>query len=478
MVNWISRRELLSRTACGFGAIALQAMLADQARGQKPHAPLAPKAPHFAARAKRLLFLYLEGGASMLDLVEYKPELEKRDGQKVPFALPGNQSVNGLENARLMGPLAKFRQRGQSGLWVSDLLPHLSKCVDDLCYLPATVADNQAHHPAHMQLHTGVFNQARPSWGAWLTYGLGTENQSLPGFVTISPAYDNRGFGGGFLPTAHQGTLIRNVGGNGKSAPLIQDLTDPTTTPAAQRQQLELLATLNQESVKRQGGDQQMEGMIEAFELAFRMQAVMPGLADFATEPRHVHALYGTRDTGSLGTANAGLKCLLARRLLERGVRCVQVTLGGWDHHDHIRKRLPQDCKRYDQPIAALLMDLKRRGLLSDTLVMISGEFGRTPWTQDPRPDETSFDNRSGRDHHPHGYTTILAGGGVKGGHVYGATDEFGFRAVEGKVRIPDLHATLLHLLGLDHERLTFNHAGRNYRLTDVSGQVVREVLA
>jgi hypothetical protein len=331
--------------------------------------------------------------------------------------------------------------------------------------------DNEAHAPATLQLHTGASVDVRPSMGAWFSYGLGSENRNLPGFITIQPDSDVRTYGSGFLPAAHQGTPV-NITTNPKDS-AIRYLLDSETTPQQQRRRLDLIQRMNHRLIERTSGDSQMNGMIESFEMAFRMQAATPGLIDLSGEPKSVQDLYGI---GTPTTDRNGRACLLARRMSEAGVRFVQVTLGGWDHHGNIREALPGSCRSSDQPVAALLKDLKARGMLEDTLVVWSGEFGRTPWSQDLSG--TSPIDTHGREHQPEGYCAWMAGAGVRAGMTYGSTDDFGYRAIDGKVHLHDLHATMLHLMGIQHTQLTYRHAGRDYRLTDVSGRVVSEVLS
>jgi hypothetical protein len=332
------------------------------------------------------------------------------------------------------------------------------------------VSDSPNHPTAISFLHTGALNDLRPSLGAWVAYGLGTENTNLPGYVTILPGEGERNYSSAFLPAVYQGTAIQQVGKEPGQAP-IRHLADPAVPPALQRRRIDLLQSLNQAQLQRLQSDRQMEGVIESFELAFRMQVETPKLVDLAGESPATLDLYGI---GREPTDQFGRQCLLARRFAEAGVRFVQVSLGGWDHHAKIREELPKSCAKLDRPVAGLLADLKRRGLLEDTLVVWCGEFGRTPHSQDLMPGKQEV----GREHNPHGFTAWLAGGGVKGGTAHGRTDDYGYFAVDGKVHIHDLHATILHLLGIDHERLTYRYAGRDFRLTDVSGNVVREIIA
>ncbi len=463
----ISRRRFLETSACGFGALALSVLGAEHASAGQP---LAPRSPHHRPRARRVIFLFMKGGPSQVDLFDHKPLLAKGHGDKIPFSLPASEATFGLDNTRLLGPVAAFKRQGQSGLLMTEMLPHLARHADDLCVLNGMVSESPNHPTAINFLHTGALNDLRPSLGAWLAYGLGTENQNLPGYVTILPTEGERNYSSAFLPAVFQGTPIQDVAGKTP----IRHLTDPAIPPAMQRRRLDMLQAMNRRHLDRLGADRAMEGVIESFELAFRMQTETPRLVDLSGESKATLDRYGI---GTEPTDKFGRQCLLARRLAAAGVRFIEVSLGGWDHHGNIRKELPGMCARSDRPIAALLADLKSRGLLDDTLVAWSGEFGRTPHSQDLTLGKQPL-SEFGREHNPHGFTTWLAGGGVKGGMVHGATDDFGYRAVSGKVHVHDLHATILHLLGIDHERLTFRHAGRDYRLTDVHGQVVKEILA
>jgi hypothetical protein len=467
---FLSRRRLLKQTACGFGALALRAMLSDAACAAGN--PLAAQQPHIVPRAKRVIFLFMSGGPSQLDLFVPKPKLAEYHGKKVGVAgLPQGIQV-GTERFMTLGPSGPIPRRGESGAPISDLLPHLAAVADDLCFLHAVRADNNAHDLAILQLNTGVFNDLRPSLGAWISYGLGTENANLPSYITIHPGADVRAHGSAFLPAAHQGTAIGNIPADPK-LPAIRYLTDPEVPPLQQRRQMDLVQRFNQRLNQRVGDDRVMTGVIDSFELAFRMQAETPKLVDLSGETSETLSLYGI---GQQATDRNGRACLLARRLSEAGVRFVQVSMGGWDHHGNIRAALPKTCQETDQPVAGLITDLKRRGLLDETLVLWSGEFGRTPWSQDlsgTAPLETH-----GREHQPESFTAFLAGGGVKGGVSHGETDDFGYQPIAGKVHLHDLHATLLHLLGLDHERLTYRYAGRDFRLTDIAGEVVHEILS
>lgn len=466
----LSRRHFLECAACGFGGVALQAMLADVAAAAS--SPLASREPHYAPRAKRVIFLFMSGGPSQHDLFVPKPRLVRDHGQRVGVTnLPRGIPV-GTDKFLTLGPAAEFIPRGESGAMISTLLPHLATVADELCFLHGMQVDNPAHDLAILQFNTGVINEVRPSMGAWVSYGLGTENANLPSYISIHAGSDVRAHGSGFLPAAHQGTVIGKIPQNPKES-AIRYLNDPQTTPEAQRRQIDFVQAMNRRLLNRVVEDRVMDGVIDSFELAFRMQAETPRLVDLSGETQDTLERYGVGDKTTDKNARA---CLLARRLCEAGVRFVQVSIGGWDHHGNIRDALPKTCAEADKPVAALIADLKQRGLLEDTLVVWSGEFGRTPWSQDlsgTAPIETH-----GREHQPESFTGFLAGGGVKRGFSFGETDEFGYQVVSGRVHIHDLHATMLHLLGLGHERLTYRHAGRDYRLTDVHGNVVHEILA
>ncbi|HIC76057.1 MAG TPA: DUF1501 domain-containing protein [Candidatus Poseidoniales archaeon] len=464
-----SRRNFLRSSACGFGSLALNAMFQQQARATQRAAsdaasPLASRPPHFLAKASRVIFLFMKGGPSHMDLFDHKPRLVKGSGEKIPYELPAIEATVGLENTRLLGPVSGFKHQGECGLYMSDMLPHMGRHADDLCVLRAMQADSPNHPVAIRQLHTGNLFDVVPSMGSWLSYGLGTENQQLPSYFTILPGEGERNFSSAFLPAIHQGTAIQHVGSSPDKAP-IRNLTDSSISKEAQRRRIDLIQSMNHRQLDRLQTDQQMEGVIESFELAFRMQTETPKLVDFKSESKATKELYGI---GDKTTDQFGRQCLLARRFAEAGVRFVQVTLDGWDHHNKIASGIKNLCAKADKPIAGLLSDLKSRGLLDDTLVLWGGEFGRTPHAQ----------NGDGREHNQHGFTMCMAGGGVKGGITHGATDEFGYYGVEGQVHINDLHATMLHLMGLDHERLTFDHHGRPFRLTDVAGNVVEEIIA
>ena len=467
--NVLTRREMLTRTSTGFGLVALADLL-----GRESHAgvdsepdralnPFAVRAGHHAARARRCIFLYMPGGPSHVDLFDPKPRLAIDQGKPLPFEKP---KLERTKTGNLLASPWKFSRHGQAGTEVSELLPRVAACSDEICVVRSMVADNINHSGAALQMHTGEQAFSRPSLGSWLVYGLGTENQNLPGFVVVSPAVVFQGaqlWASSFLPNAYQGTVVRDL-----EHP-IANLTDPLGDASRQRNKLDALRRLNGIHQRERVIDSALEARIAAFELAFRMQREAPEAFDLSRESASMHQLYGV---GNAATDLFGRQCLLARRLLERGVRYVQLfdapENNAWDHHTGLRERLPTRCAAVDQPIAALLLDLKSRGLLEDTLVVWGGEFGRTP----------TAEGENGREHHPFGFSMWLAGGGVRGGLVHGATDEFGWHSVQDKVHVHDLHATILHLMGFDHERLTYRHGGRDYRLTDVHGRVVHEILA
>ena len=471
-----SRRHALKSLASGFGYLAFAglahaASVKDSASASG--AGLAPKLPHFPARAKRVIFLCMNGGPSHVDMFDYKPVLNSHSGAA---------STVGRDRggAKLLGSPFKFAQHGQSGMWMSEVLPHLAKQSDELCVIRSMHTDLPNHAQAFTQLHTGSFQFVRPSVGAWTLYGLGSENANLPGFVTVNPPSDNggaRNYGSAFLSAICQGTKI---GGNQipgfyaaflkkdqEPGPPLKNIENSTLSHELQRAQLDLVRDLNRRKLEQDVYHPEIEGAIESFELAFRMQAEVPQVLDMRSEPESMLKLYGVGP--GLATDRFGRQCILARRLAEAGVRFIEITAPTqWDHHFQLKEALPKSCAMTDQPLAALLIDLKQRGLLKDTLVIWGGEFGRTPYAQ----------SINGRDHNNKGFTMWMAGGGVKGGLAYGATDEFGYQAVENPVHIHDLHATVLHLLGLDHERLTFRYGGRDYRLTDVYGNVVQDIFA
>lgn len=462
----LSRRDLLKTASCGFGYLALAGLAAQQAAAESTSAfenPLAPKTPHFPAKAKRVIFLFMQGGPSHVDTFDYKPQLIADDG-KPSVAQNGNANKG---NRKLLKSPWEFKQHGESGLWISELFPHLAKHADKLCLLNSLHTDLPNHPQASVQMHTGSFQFVRPSMGAWALYGLGTDNAELPGFITLNPPGRVGGaqnYGSAFLPAAYQGTRI---GGEGESLAnaKIPHIANASLSGTVQRKQLDLLQSLNRDRLSQDKVNTDLEGLIESYELAFRMQGAVPKLMDVSDESQSTLDQYGI---GDRTTDNFGRQCLLARRFAEAGVRFIELSHTGWDQHQQLKARLTANCTAIDKPIAALLADLAQRDLLKDTLVVWGGEFGRTPGAQ----------NTDGRDHNATGFSMWMAGGGIKGGLRYGATDEYGIAAVENKMHIHDMHATVLHLLGLDHEKLTYRYSGRDFRLTDVYGKVVKEIMA
>jgi hypothetical protein len=460
----ISRRRMLGTSANGFGLLGLAGLLAEARAGDPPRGvgsasnPLAVRPVHHAPKARRTIFIFLNGGPSHVDLLDPKDRLAADHGKPLPFEKP---KLARTTTENLMACPFGFARHGESGIPVSDLLPELATCVDDMCVIRSMYADNINHPNACLQMFTGEQVFSRPSLGSWLLYGLGSENQDLPGFVAICPSGGDAAlWGSSFLPAAYQGTRVADL------AHPIANLGSGAIPGAEQRRQLDLVNRLNALHRHDREEDSRLGARIESFELAFRMQMQAPGAFDIGTEPESVRRLYGLDRPHTEGF---GRQCLIARRLVERGVRFVQLhTESNWDHHTGIRSALPSCCAGIDRPVAGLLKDLKARGLLEDTLVIWGGEFGRSPVAQ----------KGDGRDHHPYGFTMWLAGGGIKGGMVHGATDEFGWYAVEDKVHVHDLHATILHLMGIDHERLTYRYGGRDYRLTDVQGKVVEAIIA
>ena len=474
-----TRREFLWEAGGGFVASALTYLLAEggffsvplQAKELATAAsPLQPKRSHFPPRAKSCIVLFMYGGPSQMDTWDPKPELNKRHGEPMPN-LESDPLLKVRNPGNLLGTPRKFTKWGNSGIEVSDLYPNLGKCIDDIAVIRSTFADSFAHGSGLLQMNTGFVRQGYPSMGSWVSYGLGTENQNLPAFVVL---LDHRGgpisgapnWGSGFMPATFQGTQFRTAGD-----PIL--FLDPPegVTPAQQRQQLDLLSDLNQLRGAANPGNAELMSRIASYELAFRMQSAAPEAVDLSKESAATKRTYGLDNPT---TEKYGQKCLIARRLVERGVRFVQVYSGGghfddsWDAHSNVDTNHELHCRETDLPIAGLLTDLKQRGLLDETLVIWTGEFGRTSTSQ----------NGKGRDHNPRGFTTWMAGGGIKGGQAFGATDDFGYAAVENKVHVHDLHATALHLMGLDHTLLTYFHSGRNMRLTDVSGRVVKELIS
>ena len=438
-----------------------------QAAAAEPN-PLAAKVPHLPARAKRVIFMFMHGGPSQVDTFDYKPTLAKYSGQPAPFVKADADAPRKKKTPLLRPCPWKFAQYGQSGRWVSELFPHVARHVDDLCVINSMYTEGRAHGEATLRLHTGTASFVRPSLGSWVTYGLGTENSNLPGFITIAPPRAHGGvqnYSSAFLPAIYQGTAIGTADVPVEDAS-IPFLSNDKLSPAMQRRQLDLIQRLNLSHLRRSEDNAQIEGMVQSYELAFRMQSAAPSVLELAGESEATRRLYGI---GTRETDDFGRQCLLARRFAEAGVRFIQISTGYlWDQHEKLVSGHEKIARAVDRPIAGLLTDLKARGLLEDTLVFWGAEFGRTPYTE----------GIDGRDHNPEGYSVWLAGGGVKAGIAYGRTDEFGFAAVEDKVHYHDLHATILYLLGLDHERLTYRYSGRDFRLTDVYGRVVHDILA
>lgn len=467
-----SRREFLLRAGGGLGGLALSALLAEESGGGEAGGgaanPLLPKEPHFVPRAKRVLWLFMHGGPSHVDLFDHKPDLETYSGQPLPDSFGEVMTRRKVAKNPLLGPVKPFRPRGESGLMISDFLPHIAECADQICVLKSCHGDSVNHPQSVYQMNTGSILMGKPSVGSWISYGLGTDNQNMPAFVVLpDPGGGLKGgppaWGSGFLPATHQGTLVRPG-----ASPIVHLRPPKEIQDWQQRNTLDLVRQLNAEHLRRREFDDELLARVNAYELAYRMQSAAPELVDLSQETAATQAQYGL-DDGE--TREFGTRCLLARRMIERGVRFVQVYSGdtnGWDAHNNVADNHGRLCRRTDKPVAGLLKDLQQRGLLDETLVIWGGEFGRMPMSEQGK----------GRDHNPWGYTVWMAGGGVKGGMSYGETDAVGLRAAENPVHVHDLHATILHLLGMDHERLTFYHNGRDERLTDVAGRVVEEVLA
>ena len=471
-----SRREFLRRSGFGFGLVALsslldgEGLLADITPAAKvtPPNPLLPRPPHFPTKAKSVIFLFMSGGPSHVDLFDLKPDLIRLAGQPIPESFGSFKTRRAVAKNKLMPPVRPFRKHGQSGMEVSDFLPHIAGCVDDICLLRGCHADSVTHPESVYQMNTGSILMGRPSLGAWATYGLGTENQNMPAYVVMpDPSGWVKGgapaWGNGYMPAVYQGTILR-----GGESPILH-LNNPKGVSAAQQQAtVDFINQLNREDLRPGEENSDLAARIAAYELAFRMQAHAPEVVDISSETEATKKLYGLDDKT---TSEFGLRCLLARRMVERGVRFVQLYCGdtnGWDGHSDVDGNHTKLCAQSDLPVAGLLNDLKSRGLLESTLVIWGGEFGRMPMSE----------GSDGRDHNPHGFSMWLAGGGVKGGQVIGATDAVGLRAEQDKTHVHDIHATILHLLGLDHTRLTFRHNGRDERLTDVAGNVIDRATA
>ena len=464
-----SRRDLLSRCGLGMGSLALLPLLADDGAAAVAPNPLAPRQPHFRARAKHVVHLFMAGGPSHVDTFDPKPLLKKFAGKKLPTE---NLATERATGAAYASPF-RFRKYGESGIEVSELFSKTARCIDDIAVVRSMYADVPNHEPSFLLMNCGEARLPRPSMGSWITYGLGTENQNLPGFISLCPGglptQGAENWRSAFLPGIYQGTYIDSQ--HKDIEKLIEDIRNPNMPLKRQRRQLDLLREINEEHRAARGADPQLDARIESYELAFRMQTEAAEAFDISQEPKHIHDLYGDSQWGR--------QLLMTRRLIERGVRFVQVWPGGgqpWDNHNNImiHGRLAGEC---DGPIAAFLQDLKQRGLLDETLVIWGGEFGRTPTVELPRP-LLNTSTYKGRDHNHWGFSIWLAGGGIKGGQVYGATDEFGWKATQNRVHVHDLHATILHLLGFDHEQFTYRHAGRDFRLTDVHGNVIHDIFA
>ena len=455
--NSLARRAFLRHTSAGIGSVALASLLAETAQSQLLH---------HVPRAKRVIFLHMVGAPSHLDLFDYKRQLQQLDGQLCPSSLLEGARFAFLRgHPRLLGTRYRFHRHGESGLEMSELLPHLSAVADEIAVIKTMRTEHFNHAPAQLFLHTGFGRFGRPTMGSWVNYGLGSENRDLPGFVVLITGLvggaGNSMWGSGFLPTIHQGIEFRSQGDP------VLFLSNPAGVSRSDRHQVvESINRLNAIQLEELG-DPEIETRIRQYELAYRMQSSVPELMDISREPKHIQAMYGTRP-GQVSFAN---NCLLARRLVERGVRFVQLCDQGWDHHGSVFESLPKKCKQVDQPIAALIQDLKQRGLLDETLVVWGTEFGRTPLLQSDR-------SKPGRDHHKEAYSVWMAGGGIKGGATFGETDPLGYFPADNPVDVNDWHATILHLLGVDHEQLTYKYQGRQFRLTDVSGNVLSPLLA
>jgi len=462
---------MLQRVACGFGGLAMAGICGKVANASAYINPLAPKLPLFAPKAKRVIFIFMQGGPSHVDTFDYKPSLIAADGKDIDFKGVRFQTFGKMSKRKLLKPLWGFKQYGQCGRWVSELFPHMAQHVDDLCFIHSMHTEGVAHGPSTLFMHTGSTNLIRPSMGSWVSYGLGTENENLPSFITLMPSASKggpRNYSNAFLPAVYQGTAIGRPGQKARDA-TIKNLSNTITSPEHQLKQFQFMQSLNREQLANRQGDDNLEAVIASYELAYRMQMNAPGVMDISAETPSTLKLYGI---DKAHTEDFGRQCLMARKFAESGVRFIQINYSDesnnprWDQHSNMPKH-EDHARATDKPVAGLLADLKQRGLLEDTLVWWGGEFGRTPFAQ----------GKDGRDHNPRGFTVWLAGGGVKPGIAYGHTDEIGHLAIQDKVHMHDLHATILHLLGLDHEKLTYPYAGRNFRLTDTSGEVIRNIL-
>ncbi len=491
----LARRHFLTTSASGIGTLALASLLRDDGLlaaaappglspgANAPGSPLAVRPPHFAPKAKACICVYLEGAPSQLDLFDPKPKLNQLHGQPLPESMTRNVRFAFIQKAgaRILGSPRRFTRHGRCGMELSDYLPHLATCADEIALVRSMHTEAFNHHPGQLMMHTGVPTFGRPSMGSWLTYGLGSASRNLPGYVVLTAGRGTSGgaslWSSGFLPTTYQGTLFRNQG-----EPILNLNNPPGLSAAMQARTIEALADLNRERHAALR-DPEIEGRVAAYELAFRMQSAAPELIDLSREPKRVLDEYGVGRTEPKGGGRGGARgvfhafaanCLLARRLVERGVRFVSLYHASWDHHSNLDPELKYNCQMADQPVAALVKDLKRRGLLDSTLVLWLSEFGRTPLGENRGGSKVV----TGRDHHPFAFSIWMTGGGVKGGQVVGKTDEFGWHVVEEPIHVNDLHATLLHLFGLDDKRLTYRFQGRDFRLTDVAGKVVPRLLA
>ncbi|MEN8681038.1 MAG: DUF1501 domain-containing protein [Akkermansiaceae bacterium] len=475
-LQYKTRRHFFKQCSMGLGGVALSEMLATDAMGlEAPDNPLLPKLPHFAPKAKRVIYLHLTGSPPHLDMWDHKPELVKRDGQECPDEyIKGKKFAFTSGTPKLMGSPRTFKQYGKNGLWMSDAIPHLHGVADDLCVINSMTTDHFNHAPAELFVHTGFQQPGRPTFGAWTTYGLGSENQNLPGYVVlissgVQPNGGKSSFGSGFIPSVYQGVQCRS-----KGDPVLYVTDPPGMDRSLRRSSLDALRDLN-EAASRDFAHPETLTRMAQYELAFRMQMSVPEVMDISRESKKTLESYGAQP----GASSFANNCLLARRLAEDGVRFVQLFDWGWDFHgtnpaEDIRDGLTKKCSTMDKPVAALINDLKERGLFEDTLIILGGEFGRTPF----REGRTAKGKVLGRDHFPDCYTMVMAGGGVKGGYTHGASDDLGFSVARDKVHVHDLQATWMHLIGFDHEKLTYRFQGRDYRLTDVHGKVVKDLLA
>ena len=475
-LQYKTRRHFFKQCSMGLGGVALSEMLATDAMGlEAPDNPLLPKLPHFAPKAKRVIYLHLTGSPPHLDMWDHKPELVKRDGQECPDEyIKGKKFAFTSGTPKLMGSPRTFKQYGKNGLWMSDAIPHLHGVADDLCVINSMTTDHFNHAPAELFVHTGFQQPGRPTFGAWTTYGLGSENQNLPGYVVlissgVQPNGGKSSFGSGFIPSVYQGVQCRS-----KGDPVLYVTDPPGMDRSLRRLSLDALRDLN-EAASRDFAHPETLTRMAQYELAFRMQMSVPEVMDISRESKKTLESYGAQP----GASSFANNCLLARRLAEDGVRFVQLFDWGWDFHgtnpaEDIRDGLTKKCSTMDKPVAALINDLKERGLFEDTLIILGGEFGRTPF----REGRTAKGKVLGRDHFPDCYTMVMAGGGVKGGYTHGASDDLGFSVARDKVHVHDLQATWMHLIGFDHEKLTYRFQGRDYRLTDVHGKVVKDLLA